>query len=153
VCCAQLTLGRAQGGQELRELSSLYATWNSGFLGWPWVDIPLTPFWFALRARRRLVAAFQAAVDEARGALAAGRAARGLLDAMVAAEDADGNRCVTRVTRCARVRRGACAAHRSRAGRQADVSAARPGAHELRCQRVQPIHTCAACAPHHTRAG
>ncbi|KAI8464385.1 MAG: cytochrome P450 [Monoraphidium minutum] len=86
-----VVMGREYDESTLTYLSGLYSTWTKGFLAWPYVDLPFTPFGKSKVARRKMLDFFDVAVKEARVELAAGRAVPGILGSLVAALDEDGN--------------------------------------------------------------
>ena len=88
-------MGRRYNSDELAQLSKQFATWTSGFLAWPWLDLPFTPYARSLAARRDMAAHFQAAIDVGRSTLAAGGAVPGILGNLLAAVDDDGQTCVS----------------------------------------------------------
>eukprot|EP00879_Flechtneria_rotunda_P007705 GHRR01008078.1.p1 GENE.GHRR01008078.1~~GHRR01008078.1.p1 ORF type:complete len:426 (+),score=141.85 GHRR01008078.1:697-1974(+) len=88
----QITLGREYSREEILALSADYSVWTSGFLSWPWLDIPFTPFANAMAAKRKMLAHFQEATNAARDKLAAGQPVPGVLGILVAAKDEQGNR-------------------------------------------------------------
>lgn len=92
-----LTFGREYTREEIRALSDQYHQWTGGFLAWPWLDIPFTPFARAMRARQAMIDQFQAATDEARQKLAAGQHVPGIIGSLVSAVDEEGNRSVSSV--------------------------------------------------------
>lgn len=94
----QITLGKKYTPRDIHHLHQLFHTWGQGFLAWPWLDIPLTPFAKAMRARRSLLEHFQAAVNAACTELDAEREVAGIIAGMVAAEDEEGSRWVDSVT-------------------------------------------------------
>eukprot|EP00775_Hariotina_reticulata_P013035 gene13035-13164_t len=87
----QITLGRQYSMDELQQLAGLYQQWVSGFLAWPWLDIPFTPYAKAVRARAGLLSHFQEAVDAARTKIAAGQEVPGVIGQLVTAVDDQGN--------------------------------------------------------------
>jgi hypothetical protein len=78
--------------EEVLRLSNLFATYSAGFLGWPYMDIPFTPYARGLEARRRLVEELMVAVEEVRAELAGGAAPRGVMGALLTAQDEAGNK-------------------------------------------------------------
>jgi hypothetical protein len=52
-------MGREYPQEIISHLSSLYTTWAGGLLGWPFIDLPWTPFGKAVRAKAQLLAWFQ----------------------------------------------------------------------------------------------
>jgi hypothetical protein len=73
-------------------MMQMYTTLVSGILGWPYLELPFTPYGRAMAARRQLEVMFQDVVDEARGKLARGEALSGVVGSLVTAEDEEGNR-------------------------------------------------------------
>jgi cytochrome P450 len=73
-------------------MMQLYQALVSGILGWPYLELPFTPYGRAMAARRQLVGLFQEVVDEARSRLARGEEVAGVVGSLVKAEDEEGNR-------------------------------------------------------------
>lgn len=80
--------------EAVARLSQTFATFTSGFLAWPFLDIPFTPYAAAMAARKQLLQEFCNAMEEAREAMAAGQPQRGVLGMLLVAEDEQGNRYV-----------------------------------------------------------
>ncbi|WIA32262.1 hypothetical protein OEZ86_003108 [Tetradesmus obliquus] len=87
-----ITLGREYSRQEVLALSEHYKQWTSGFLAWPWLDLPFTAFGRSMCARNALLDHFQQAVTAARSKLAAGQQVPGIIGSLTAAVDEEGNR-------------------------------------------------------------
>lgn len=87
-----LTFGRDYTREEILALSQQYQQWTGGFLAWPWLKIPFTPFAGAMRARQAMVNQFQQATEDARQKLAAGQFVPGIIGSLVAAVDEHDNR-------------------------------------------------------------
>lgn len=92
VSSSQLTLGRRYSRHELEALNKDYQQWVGGFMAWPWLDIPFTPYAGALRARERLIRHFQQALMAARDRQAQGKEVQGLLGHMLRATGEEGTR-------------------------------------------------------------
>jgi hypothetical protein len=56
---AQVVLGRDYDETELMRLSQLYKVWSGGLLAWPYINLPFTPYWNAMKAKEDLFAHFQ----------------------------------------------------------------------------------------------
>lgn len=95
-----LTFGREYTQDEITTLSKQYHKCTDGFLAWPWLDIPFTPFARAMRAREEMIARFQQATEEARQMLASGKHAPGIIGSLVSAVDEEGNRYVIHLSLC-----------------------------------------------------
>lgn len=90
---AQVVLGRDYEDAQVMHMMRLYQALVSGILGWPYMELPFTPYGRAMAARQQLVAMFQEAVNGARVHLARGEALAGVVGSLVTAEDEEGNRC------------------------------------------------------------
>lgn len=88
----QVVLGRDYNDAQVAEMMQLYQSLVSGILGWPYLELPFTPYGRAMAARRQLVGMFQEVVDEARGRLARGEELGGVVGSLVKAENEEGNR-------------------------------------------------------------
>jgi hypothetical protein len=89
----QVVLGRDYNVAQVADMMQLYQSLVSGILGWPYLELPFTPYGRAMAARRQLVGMFQEVVDDARGRLARGEELSGVVGSLVKAEDEEGNRC------------------------------------------------------------
>jgi hypothetical protein len=87
----QITLGRQYNTDELDQVCGQYQQWVSGFLAWPWLDIPFTPYAKAMRAKEGLLSHFQEAVDAARAQVVGGQEVPGVIGQLVTAVDSQGN--------------------------------------------------------------
>jgi hypothetical protein len=81
-------------------MMQLYQSLVTGILGWPYLELPFSPYGKAMAARRQLVGMFQDVVNEARGKLAKGEELSGVVGSLVAAEDEEGNRWAACCQRC-----------------------------------------------------
>ncbi|KAF6255323.1 cytochrome P450 [Scenedesmus sp. NREL 46B-D3] len=87
-----VVLGHDYEDAQVMHMMRLYQALVSGILGWPYMELPFTPYGRAMAARRQLVAMFQEAVNGARVHLARGEALAGVVGSLVTAEDEEGNR-------------------------------------------------------------
>ena len=88
----QVTFGRDYSTAELQHMKDLFATWATGLVAWPPLQLPFLRYGKAMAARDALMKCFQAAVDETRGQLASGNDVQGVLASMIKAVDDRGNR-------------------------------------------------------------
>eukprot|EP00878_Enallax_costatus_P032359 GHUV01035559.1.p1 GENE.GHUV01035559.1~~GHUV01035559.1.p1 ORF type:complete len:428 (+),score=123.78 GHUV01035559.1:560-1843(+) len=89
--CA-VTFGREYSPAELQHMKDLFATWATGLVAWPPLQLPFLQYGKAMAAREGLMKCFQAAVDETRQQLASGSNVPGALANMMRAVDDEGNR-------------------------------------------------------------
>jgi hypothetical protein len=88
----QAVFGRPYPTEEVVRLSGLFKTLVAGFLGWPYKNIPFTPYNRALGARKQLVEALMEGKAWVEAERAAGRSPTGVVANILAAEEASGER-------------------------------------------------------------
>jgi hypothetical protein len=92
VVLPQAVFGRPYPPEEVVRLSGLFKTFVNGFVGWPYLNIPFTPYNRALGARKQLVEALMESRAWVEAERAAGRAPTGVVANILAAEEASGER-------------------------------------------------------------
>lgn len=87
-----MVLGRDYDDAQVAHMMRLYQALVSGIMGWPYLELPFTPYGRGMAARRQLAGMFQEVVDEARGKLQKGEALGAVVGSLVSAQDEEGNR-------------------------------------------------------------